>query len=405
MIPLLSRKSIVVLSFGVVLGIVAGLGYWAISPLQFQLGWPPITAPDLPALHESTVEIEPAVQGALGESYKTLQRQAEDIAWRLESTPFYGFLINRLSEDKPDFAESAETIHNALAWGMEDPEAIAGVKVIDIKVTYEDIMTRVAVRAYGQSPEEADWIAASVPVLLREYLVAEEIEVQLAQYQEALVRIDSLKEELSIAREELSSLSPLGNTTYLELEASLIMARALRDSLRDELYALADGLAGLTAAGATGADEYNRILNQIELVSADLARVQQQADTLELQLEGGAYGGATNLDYVVAYNKVSELSSELDNLSRSVAVVPTTTEVEKVVESRFLAFEPTPALEVPVEKIRGRNAVAIGAVLGVGFAWLGLNRRQLMARLKSSSLLEYRDEAITTEEEEKEDEE
>src|SRR4030042_6211826 len=82
MVPLLSRKSIIVMSLGLVLGILAGLGYWYISPVNasFQGKWPPVRIQanfgGTPTMYGSTVIIEPTAEG-LYFSTKELQRRGE----------------------------------------------------------------------------------------------------------------------------------------------------------------------------------------------------------------------------------------------------------------------------------------------------------------------------------------
>ena len=67
-----------------------------------------------------------------------------------------------------------------------------------------------------------------------------------------------------------------------------------------------------------------------------------------------------------------------------------------------MVFGPTPADIVPVDKIRGRNALMMGAVVGVGGAWLGLNWRRLLRRMRSSAHDATR---LGDDDEEREDEE
>ena len=80
MVPLFSGKSIAWLAIGLTVGVMLGLGYWAISPAigEIRMGWPPIEITEgLQTLYESTVDIRIGRPGSAYIDVKTPQMQGE----------------------------------------------------------------------------------------------------------------------------------------------------------------------------------------------------------------------------------------------------------------------------------------------------------------------------------------
>jgi hypothetical protein len=401
MVPLLSRRCILILSLGLILGMLLGVGYWYISPVtvEAQPSWPPVSVNGLtdspPKLYRSVVMMEGATQGASYVSTKSLQHSAEYWVYRMSTAAFYDYLIRDLAEEVPGFAESAGATHDALVARGADP---LSVRMISARVRYGDPITRVEVNALGRTEEAALFLAGAIPQLFEEFLIAEEKALRQAEYEEDLLRIESLKSDLVEARHELAVLTSNGDSEYADLDSSRILAEAMAAALEMQMDSLSSALAALIAGGFTLEEEYANTMSQIERVSAELAKARNELVSLEFQMQGAS----SDTDYAIAYAKVNALVRELDELSIRVASPPSTYDVEEVVRGLFVTYDPTPAMVLPVDKIRGRNALMMGAVLGVGGAWLGLNWRALLRRLRSSSMGAA---SVNVDDEDKEDEE
>ena len=111
MVPLLSRRSLIVLAVGLIIGAALGLGYWAIDPVvDFQAGWPPVRASNSQPVYESTVDIEIVHKGSTYTSVKTIQRVGEYWAAQMNTTPFLEFLSQWLAEHAPQYARTPEEL-------------------------------------------------------------------------------------------------------------------------------------------------------------------------------------------------------------------------------------------------------------------------------------------------------
>jgi hypothetical protein len=387
MIPLLSRKCITILAIGLVIGVLAGIGYWYVSPvqLQVQLGWPPIQlagllSPPSP-VYSTSVFIEPLAQGGDGQPQKNLQYLAEGWAYRLNTTPFYDFVAEELGDDIPWLMASAQAVHNPI-----DPEerdttqiSLAQMKAIVAKPQYDGLVTRVDVTVMGETELEALYIAQNIPELLQEFLIQEGLASEMAQYEEDLSKLELVKAQLEVATSELAR-SPLpGNSTYTQLQASQIATEAKIVALDNELDGLSAQLAALIGSGNMTGSTHDSLLNRIEAVSSDLAIARNLLDSLKFELEGASL----NADYEIARATVSALLYELETVSDRIALPPSVEEVQTDIQDLYIALEPSPAEPIYPDRVRGRNAVMMGAVLGVGGAWLGVNRKVLIQRIRS----------------------
>ena len=381
--PLFSRLSIVVLSLGLIVGIIAGFGFWYISPISVRasLAWPPIEVDgltdSLPTFYRSTVAIEPVAFGGADVSGKVLQRQAENWASRMESTPFYDFVSGELSDLIPGIADSAAALHAPVEEGERDPTLI---KRLDVKLEYGDLVTRVQVRAFGRTELEAALLAGAIPELFEDYLIAEEKDLRLAEYNYSLSKIDEVRGELAKARDELAALLPNADTEYKDLDAARFVAEAIVAALETQIVSLAQGLATFVAAGSVQEVEYQDILSQLERVRVELAEARGELDGIELKLEGGSL----DVEYEAAQAKVAAFMRQLQDLSLTISSPPTDESVEEFVRNRFVAFDPAPSGVVSQDRVRGRNAVMMGAVLGIGGAWLGLNRKGVLGYIRET---------------------
>ena len=367
MVPLFSRRSILVLSLGFILGVLGGFSYWQVSPIEFQVGWPPIKGltDSPPTVYESIAKIEPVARGAASTSTKTLQRRAEYWSYRLQTSFFYEFLSQELAEQFPEYSHSTEELALMITARVKYVEGSA----VELKVT-------------GQSKEEVTLLAAMVPELFRDYLIAEEMAEREKEYQNALEQLDKVLADLIQPSSELDSLEAQIEAERSDLEAASVVANAEIAALQLELDGLSAKLTALITEGIAG-PQYDDTLTQIASVSASLAEARIELHSLEGQIRYPE----ESPEYIVAYAKVDALLKELRSLASYVASPPVPDAVEEEVYGLFVTREPSAPAIVPLERIRGRNALMLGAVLGVGIAWLGLNFRWLVRRRSSSHVV------------------
>jgi hypothetical protein len=206
MVPIVSKRSILVLSLGLIVGILAGLGYWYISPLEFNPSWPPVLGltDSPPPVYGSEVIIEPAAKGAEYVSTKTLQRRAEYWAFRIGTVSFRDYLSSSLVEELPDYYYTPEELQEMLV----------------IKVRYGDGIARVELQVRAPTVEEAQFLVGTIPELFREFLVTEEQDLRSKEYEDQLLEMEKVKVELAEARNELALLTHSDQNTYPDLDAS-----------------------------------------------------------------------------------------------------------------------------------------------------------------------------------------
>ena len=384
MVPLFSRRSIVVLSIGLIVGILGGLGFWYISPLHFKAEWPPVSVRAAPTLYASTVIIEPVAKGADYTSTKTYQREAEYWAYKLASSPFFIFLSGQLAKDSPTYAHT--------------PDELA--QMVNVKVKYGDVMTVVQIKVSSESKDEASYLAGGMPNYLRAQLISEEMDQASTEYQNTLLSIQDKQAELAKVNAELDILSihttapPTDGVAATDGiaddqsgEADLAVAKATVQALNSQLGTLTAQLASLIAGNSTG-EEYQATKTQIEMVSIALTEARANQAAIEAQSQSSSVSTA----YTIASAKASGLSKEIDALARSLSSLPTQVTVQNEVQGLFYAQSASDATTVPTDKIRGRNAILMGAVVGLCVAWLGLNFRGLVRQVGSSGRKEDSDE-------------
>ena len=94
---------------------------------------------------------------------------------------------------------------------------------------------------------------------------------------------------------------------------------------------------------------------------------------------------AQNLDYQVALNKSNNLNNQLAALTGQLSSLVGNTFNPASVTEYLVAGNPSVPLPVITERMRLRNALMMGGIIGVGVAWAILNRKWLSKSLSSSS--------------------
>ena len=388
MIPLFHPRSIMLLSIGLVLGILAGLIYWQVGPFNLQAGWPPISRPDSSPVYESTAVVEVSPASAQYVDARARSRQAYYWETRLNKPEFFVYLSDQIAILSPD--------------NTHTPVELARM----VRTRFDGSSPYFEVKATSGISEEALFLANTTTRVFRDYLVLEEREALHDEYESNMRRLETLKADLPAAVDYLNSLSFNGNVTAPQQNPEYISATARVDALQTQLTALSLSLASAISVGA-GGDEQLRINEQIETISEELASARINLARLEIEIEArNAALDALNAEYLIASAQVEAYRSQLRSLSSTLVALAMAETEEPAVLVSYVTTEAVDATLVPVEKPRGRNTLAIAGVLGAGCAWLGLNFKGLVRqgrkylRNTPSSLDEVDDE----DEGEKEDE-
>ena len=80
------------------------------------------------------------------------------------------------------------------------------------------------------------------------------------------------------------------------------------------------------------------------------------------------------MEYLTASTKVEQLNMELLSLSEQLAA-PVGGSTWEAVTGYLAVGDPSMPVPVVPDRIRGRNAAMIGGVVGIGVAWVFVNRK------------------------------
>jgi hypothetical protein len=364
MVPLLSRRSLIGLAIGLAIGVGLGLGYWAISPLDqhIKAGWPPIEFGNNQQPYESTAYVQVMNPGASVVPLETLRRQAEYYVAKLNTFPFFQFVSEKLAEQAPQYPRTA----NDLA------------KAITIDVRYEDVTTSIRVRARSQTPAEALLLASVTQQSFQEYLTTEQLNIEKEAYQNRLNEIESTKTALLEAQNWLSQIAVQHGSFELTMDPQYIALSARIEALQRELEKAADEMAALIAQGDSGAD-YVEAVQAVERASEALGSTRKDINTLEAQAALTYF--EDRLAYTEANTKVVRLSQQLNDLIAGLGSPPSSNPEPTETSYFSISGEPSDPVIVPPDRVRGRNALIEGTLLGLVVAWVVLNRRWLVKQV------------------------
>jgi uncharacterized protein YneF (UPF0154 family) len=368
-VPLLRRRSILILAIGLILGIAVGTGYWLASPINARLnmGWPPIVSK--PVLHETVTTLGLVTSDDASLSSDRLKTEVDQCMTILNSFPFLNFLSKQLAEQAPQYAEKTEDLDKIitatyLTQGQGRPK-------IQLKVTSKDA-------------QEAVYIANFVPQAFQQYLYH--------QYSSVVQEMTTLKEKILQDRRELGNITQQLADKDVNNNPAYITAKAEADALEVGLGNATRSLALLTGDSSSTVI-YSQTLQKIDSLSKALAAaryqvavLQSQSDTEQLDLK---------LRYEVTSNEVDSLEKQLSELSSMLGALPVTGEDGQASLSLVSLGKPSTPLDVPsaVEsntsnKVSARLSLGVGALLGLGIAFVWLNRKWVAKQLGASSTSE-----------------
>ena len=366
-VPLFSRLSLIVLSVGLIVGILLSLTYWALSPInvRFQPEWPPILVAgvneDKPVVYQSTMKIEVEGFWSKADEREKLEDFGEYCALVINSGIFSEYLSQAHQELDLDYAHTVRTA-----------EELSGM--ITASYRYEEHIVRV--RVNSNDPDEATAIGGLVSEVFPDYLLAELNAMRMEQYHLLLERLDVVSVSLSEVKKSMDALLP-DDGDNLQEDAAYLALEAKTAALNAELNALAAQEIAMTDRNTY---EHEEILEEIMEVSRALAEARremeafiQHSDIEEIKLTP---------EYITLYTKETALEQERYRLITDLAWANSYYLDKLELVDSVIPGSPSDPETLPPDRVRGRNAIMMGAVLGIGCAWLGLNSRGLINEIR-----------------------
>jgi hypothetical protein len=387
MIPVLSPKSIKVLLIGVIIGSAMGVGYWFVSPALAEMS-ESVNTEEISASQEgpfaAILNVRVTNRGTDYIPIKELQRTGEYYAAKMNSPHFFEFLSEEIAKRAPQYSHTPEELEQTTR----------------IRYNYNTETPDIEIRATSPADDEAFFVTSSVTSIFKDYLLAEQRKIGMDEYERKTRERERTTAALSAAEKELARLTInneaydiRGDPAYVELEAQIV-------ALEDELHSRAARLATLVAEGNSGQD-YLAAKQAVEKTSSALSKAKSDLSILEAQAT------IEHLEEILLYSRASaeveRLESELDRLNQSLSIgSPSNTDtLESTDALGIFSLQPVgvPAIvPIPPERVRGRNALMMGAIVGIGGAWLLLNRRWLASGMPASPTTGRREEAEDDEE-------
>lgn len=374
MVPILSRRSVVVLTIGLIVGIFGGLAYWFISPslnstysvsTAAQEDTTPVMWGNYKGPYESTVYVQIVNPGSSYTSLTDLRRTAEYYAAKANTFPFLDFLAEKLDESALEYSHTTTELDQMI---FVDYDSNEDVPVIEI-------------RTIGATMEETLYLTGFVPIVFKNFLADEEDKLRLQEYDLLVEDIGAVKQTLLDANQELAVYSLAGVVSNIENDSTYISLTAKVSALGAELNRQAGQLATLIAIDDHSQASFDAV-TAVEKTSVALAETKSELAILVAQRNMDYIG--QNLDYQIARGRVDNLSQELASLTDSITSLLTGYSAEPTAFEYMVigtASAPTPS----IDRIRGRDAGVLGAIFGVGVAWVTLNFRWLVKGMPSSS--------------------
>jgi hypothetical protein len=204
------------------------------------------------------------------------------------------------------------------------------------------------------------------------------------QYANALRLVNQTSQSLVETRQRIAVLESEANSNVdLTLYQDYQLAQAKVDNLRSQLSTINNKLVSLTLQSDSGLGQLT-IQESFKLTSVALTGAKVELATLESSYSNTDYVSA-DLDYQLAKAKVDTLSRQLDSLTASMtALIATDVDTTQITDS-FVAGNPSTPVPVLPEKIRMRNALMIGAIIGIVLAWAVLNFKWIRKSMFSKS--------------------
>ena len=203
-------------------------------------------------------------------------------------------------------------------------------------------------------------------------------------YSNALSLIDKTSKSLADARQQIAILeSQISDPADLALNQKYQLAQAKVDNLRSQLSTITNKLASLSLQNASGANQPS-LQESFDRTSVALADARTQLAVLESNYSSNAYVSA-NLEYQLAVAKVDNLNKQLSSLTAAMTSLVANDIDTAGITGSLIAGNPSVPVPVLPEKIRMRNALMIGALVGILLAWVAVNFKWLRKEVFSKS--------------------
>jgi hypothetical protein len=368
LIPLLSRRSIIVLSIGLIVGAGLGMGYWVISPPSLGASSASLPGGDASSpVYESRVSVMVSAPSAAYVDVKDRSRQAEYWQTKFDSPAFLDFLSQTITEQGLSHSYTSTELSYLLSSRFDgsSPEF------------------QIIVRSHDA--EEVNLLVGVVPNVFKDYLITEEKTAYQSQYEETQTEFNKVKTDLAEARNQLNAMIPEDLPLDPQQVPTYIVASAKVAALEKQLQDLFVEVASAIANGQSET-EYQDTLIKIDRVSAALAEARNVLSRTQLQIEANKNSLNQDPAYVLASARVETLTSELASLASNLASSSTESSKQPEVLRLFDISQPSTITVVPPDKMRRRDVLLMGGILGMGLAWVGLNFKGLLNTARSPSV-------------------
>ena len=197
------------------------------------------------------------------------------------------------------------------------------------------------------------------------------------EYEAAKNKLDTASAALSNDKKQLAILEGQASDEQLKLTLNIKVAQADVDSQNAILTTLLDKLNELAAEDSAVVAQKN-----YERTSTTLVKARQDLAILQVNLASNLL--SKDIDYQNAQAKIATLNNELTALNnRLSATFLNTGGALQEIDSLAMGNPSAPEIIFP-DRVKTRNALVIGALIGMVIAWATLNRKWLRRVLASS---------------------
>ena len=303
MVPILSRRSLVILGIGLIVGILLAFGYWLISPAFITpegetggdaegMGLLGFLGIDTGGPYMSIVSIQLVNPGYEYQPLYIMQQMAEYYAAKHNSLPFFEFLAEELDKRPIEYSYTVDELDDMISTDYDYNSEIPAIRLTII----------------ADTEEEAANLAVLVPQIFVDYLIDEEKDRQEQLYQFTSEEIENVKNNLYEAQLELDTLLSdeiFSNPSYIALNARV-------EALQQELNSHISELTIQYLEGSELQEEYDNILDRMGEVTAELTEAELELQNMidqssGLSIEDTAYS-------MILEAKIRGLQDELDTL-------------------------------------------------------------------------------------------
>jgi hypothetical protein len=304
MVPILSRRSIVILIIGLIVGILIAFAYWIVSPaissIDPETGGTDSTDTGLLGMlgiepngpFWSRVSVQIVNPGSDYIPLYSLQQIGEYYAAKHSSLPFFQFLSDELERLPIDYSYTVDELD----------------EMIGTEYDYNSELPSIRVTITGDTKEEVATLAQLVPQAFIDFLKQEEKDKREQEYEDTLEEIETVKSALYDAQQELDNFQSdeiFNNPTYIALSARV-------DALQQELDNQISDMSLQYLDGTELQDEYNKTLNEMADVAAELADAQEELLSISEQNPPANTEDMTHM--LILESQIRGLQSQLDSL-------------------------------------------------------------------------------------------